>query len=1152
MADYDSCEDKEKFYAVEDTFGGERPVPSCNPAAERVPDELREPEGDLEPVKVYRAPEPIRVVNLQQSATCRELYPDESDPNYRVYGKGTVVSAGTYEDSVHVSLSSIGITAEQGDYIAVHGLEADAGDLFNKAASYNVPKGRVVEQLAGLLHIEERSADALYDMLATAQGQLNVMAKDQAVSELECYWFNMEVTESCDPETYVIEDLATPDDRDDAVITYTVPDGFIRSDVSQEAADYQAEMLAADRLKCFYISDPVTVDCTDPDRPGKPDDGGDEPVPTEAESEIPSRREEPRVGYVHLPKGLYVSDISKEDATSKAREYAYSLLVCYYFNGYVRRMCGLSEARSTGVDPLLEPAAQADISLMTKGQEVVVPPGYIVTDISTEYANARAVEIADSLLQCCYISPEITKTCPDVLLVDDEGNPIRNEKGEQIRVSPSEIEGYAVPSKTVPRGAFSVCVTGDPTSIEDNKKARDEAIRLAEAAAEGELECIYCNKMVLPSCVPEWVIEAATKGITMPGGEVYKIRLPLRDPVINPFTGEVEDTSAWSNMATAGFSEGVYCMRDFYAAQHMADVDAARLVVEEKDEEPQCTFGNSTTYVTCCGLPAVAEETKAHGDVAELLLGSNRYKCVTPVYNPRTKKSGYAYAYACDKDGKSVCNCATNVAIDSYPQPCDYVEVPPNTVMVDIAEKNRYTKWEGNREGYDAAARKAKLMAEQLAADIGMGQICCKREPVKITGVCGYNGMTSRTEYHNVSYKDMPSEEYIAAHGGIESFYTHSATVKSNGPCCGCTRSMRIEKKTGVRNAINSPGAGGPPIEFTYSNQACMNRQFSAHRGDSILDDDDLCDNPSAGTNTYSETNAYKFVESLIHCFYGNDEVDGWCYSDGSTETFNANEPLVPRNTIITDLFYTSQNLAERLADEMAQCMYGNDVTMSSCKCKKSEYKDQLKKWEYLRMIKAFRCGKMKKNKIFAASRNAANRLASELSEELTQCRIDPCEDKTPFKVSFKCDPEDPCDVIEDEKARERCEKKEKDRELDYSDCIVKMHHGMIRLSNSVVVHCPEAEFPKGTMGKLSVGVKRKAGSTDYECVHLVDGKEVAVSVSSEESTIEGADISIDPPSDEDIGGGDVGGDINPETGDIPVDPDDHIVDPGLNGFTTL
>lgn len=1094
--------DEEKFHAVSDTFGGNRPLPPCNPAVERVPDELREPDGSLEPGRVYRTPKPVLVGNVQQEASCADEHPDSG-----VHGSGAVTAAYSYVAEFQIT-ASMGFGDDQLDYIAGAGLEDELGYGFHDRYAAKDGRDSTVAWMALLLRVPASAAGNVYDGLAALQVAQDTAAMADAVDRLSCYWLNDEVSVSCsDVGDYDMDDLATPADHKDAVIVYTVPAGSVVSTVSRDDANSKAWAIAADRLNCFYVSDPVTVSCTDPDRPGKPSSGGDEPVPVDGGSIIPSKP--PRNGTVVLPKGVYTSKVSKAEATEAARAYAYSLLVCYYFNGHVNVGCGLDDARNSGVDPMESQQVRADLAVMTNGQFVVVPTGYVLSDISTEDADKQARALAMSLLECCFISPEVTAECPPVNVVDEYGRAVLDDAGRQVVVLPTEAAG-AVPAFTVPRGEFSSCDTSDPESPESNAKVVENLRKMAEEAADRELECLYCNRMVLPSCVPEWVIQALTTGIELPYGGVFRLSLPL-DPakMINPLTGEKVDMTGWSLDATVGAPANAYCADNYYTAQRLADTAAAELIPSKTDQPSgkldTCTFRNCLVHATCSAVnPYSTGECKGSSvDFTDLYNGYYRERGQVG-----EMCGGGEYIWLSAKRPDAKCT----VAGDSVPPPCDYITIDPGTIEVTIAETPGTIPEGEPGYDYDANARAAYEYANKLAMDLAMSALCCKNPPIRVIGYCAKSTARNTKTLHS-TFDDMPTELKAAG---------RSTLRENDSGCCGCTKDMEVVKRNGLEQLMDYSPKYGNPIVMDYVPEGCTNFPpnfrnylrdktagkvgrsgaggYAAHDSDECDADDDGSGGGrgSATMQSRLQTVIDEVIASTI-CMYGNKEVRGWCYGvtvDGGSGDEDievvGNEVTIPANAIVSDLWYNAQMIAERMADEMAQCMYGNLSVKAKCKCKKSEYKDQLETWEYLRQIKPFKCGKVKANVVFASSPELAKKLALGLAELITVCRIKPCEDTTPFKVSYKCDPEDPCDELEDEAARSACEEQEEKRELDYSDCIIKMNAGMIHLSNGAVVHCSEAEFPKGTMGRLSVGVKREKGSTEYKCVHLVDGKEVS------------------------------------------------------------
>lgn len=1061
MAD---CEE-EKFYTVADTFGGVKPVPSCNPAKERIPDELREPEGSLDNPRVYRVPEPVLVFNVQQDVTCQERYDGQ-----RVYGLGSVVPDGAYTSVVDLSL--IGqLTAEQLDYIASKDLSARMSRLFHAYVMEGTPEEEVVAGIATLFRITADKAALVYDALSSEQDRLDYEARTQAEASLECYWMNYEAEATCwdNLPEWADREFATRDDHKDAVVEYFVPDGLIRSDISQDDADMQAKVMAESGLNCFYVSSPVDVACTDPDRPGKPDGGGDVPVPVEKEAVVANMP--PRNGRVFIPKGMYTSVVSRADATATARNYAYSLLVCYYFNDYTRRTCGLPDARGIGIDPLLQWPEEADTKTRTSGQSAVVPYGTIISNLSPADANATAASIAESVLECCFISPEASASCPVIEVVDEHGHPVLEPDGSQVVVRPLDKADYAVPRYTVPRGEFTGCVSSNLTDEEANEKVRQELEQRAEDAANAGLTCIYCNRQVLPSCVPEWVIKAVTTGFETPSGSIYRLSLPLNpDEIINPYTGEKEDFSKWSKDATVGFMEDYFCAEDYYSAQRLADSEGIELLSDKIDKgaDMSCTFGNCIVHAAC-----MAENIYTKDECQGSTVTTGRYKRYYMETGERSEACGGGeYIWLSAKKWGSKCA----VSSESNPPPCEYITVDPDTIKVTIDETPGTIPIGEPGYSYDDNARKARGYANRLAMDLAISSMCCKQPPATVVGYCAESTEDSKTATLHGLYSDMPKVL-------VES----DSEVDDDLECAGCNRTFYVVKHHGLEQLVDYSPVEAAPIIMDWTPQGCFNAEpYKANK-----------EQTHEQGKRMSLQDIINTVRSLVVCLYGNAEVEGWCAapedigSDDEPPEVVSDSFKLPENTIIADSWYSAQITAELLADAIVNCSYGNITVKAECSCNKGEYKDQLEKWEYLRQIVPFKCGKVKANTVFASSVSLAKKIALGLAELITVCRIKPCEDLTPFKVRYKCKPEDPCDDIKNKKKREECKRKEKDREKDYSDCILRMNHGMVYLSNGTVVDCPCIEYMQGTTGKLSVRIKKEVGTGDYKCVHLVNGKEV-------------------------------------------------------------
>lgn len=587
----DNCP-KITFYSPSGKLGGDKPIPSCLPPVVKVPEVLYKPEGIEETEPSLKVPRPIELINTDQVASCESVGKADSE---LVNPDEVVVLAGTFRALI-VFDSVPGIQREALDYIATHGYEADIEELLrtgNLEVEYLVKLGLTRTQSEEFIKLAE-------DTVA----MLNKSAMTMSESLLECIWWNDAVTAECPA------DAATAEQHPDAVWSFTVQAHTISSYISKADANKQAQTIAEAAINCLYLSYPVTADCvTRPDAP----EPGLAPVPNDESSVYEGLT--PRRGTVELPEGTVVSSVSRADATAQAQELAYSQLVCYYINDEVVERCltpdgqFAEDARNQGVDPVgSKPITVTLPSQGRTGQTVIVPEGYITSELSSALATEEAKILAQSLLECCYMSAEVTAECPpyQYIVYDEEtGAPISTEiPATKITNDPNE---YSI---TIPKGFIIGCTS--------QKDVDDQAA----AIAENSLICNYCNVKVLPVCVPKWVHTAADVGIKLDqparipvwnpvtssyvykdlnAGDVYTISLPLNQEIYyNPVTHAEESITTWSKDATIGAAEGEFCGSSYEQSQQVADsTSELQVSVIYKKSKDSCTYTNDLLVAGC-------------------------------------------------------------------------------------------------------------------------------------------------------------------------------------------------------------------------------------------------------------------------------------------------------------------------------------------------------------------------------------------------------------------------------------------------------------------------------------------------------------------------------------------------------------------------
>lgn len=691
----DECDNK-VFYSPQGTFGGVTPPAPCGPAPERtVPDYLREPTDEFEPSQLPVIPY-IGVFNADMEASCTELHPGSAgDP-----GKGEVrVQAGILRENLYFTAVD-GIAQDVLDYIVSEQLaqviEANVtARLWTREDSDGRRQGSA--ELVRLTGMTLAQADAFLTLAAREQDALDAQALAAAQAMLSCYWLNRSQAAICpdynarevlpdgqEPTAGNIEAFMLEQDLDYSTMAggvpyYIVGAGLFRSYVSQDEADSQAVDAAMAALACLFVNGSVTVDCTDADRPGKPD-GGDDPVPTPTQEEwdrwvaehgasgFNLRRP---VGTVHIPEGSVVSYDSTEDATERARQLAWSMLVCYYINDPQEAACDTPDARSYEIVPDPSTPPLEAVLPSSRGQHVLVPAGYVTSVMSIAAANADAAELAASLLECCFTNDPYTAKCPPLL------DPSTGEY-----VDPSDIDG-AVLTYTVPSGTFFACSDGSTTEEEAKELCNTQAKDLAESV----LVCYYCNGIVMPTCVPEWVVTAVKEGL---------LELPIDpDNLVNPYTGEPEDTAQWSINATAGVPRDLICYRD-----DIPDPMIAEAVTEPlRKAGDACPFTNDLVIAGC------------------------------QLADPGPPESGEPYIFYSEWDVAAEDGCLSDVL--SNPVPGEYITVPAGTFM--FTENDV----EGTVEGdYDYNAKLVKQAANEAALNLAKAMLYCVFANPPTTVVC--------------------------------------------------------------------------------------------------------------------------------------------------------------------------------------------------------------------------------------------------------------------------------------------------------------------------------------------------------------------------------------------------------------------------------
>ena len=603
-----------KFYSPEDTFGGVVKPQVCFTSTENVPQDLKEP-TDVVDIEVIYDPKAIHIYNKEVTVNCSE----DTVPNQF---STITIAANTEKDVIFLQeITSIPQTVLE--YIAKNNLEEVISDLI-KDRSLGVitddNKDLAEQKLGTFINITKLTRQQALQFISRVRLKQETLDKSVellALSQLECYYLNDPVNAIC--PGIILEDLTEDQVQQalkdleeyavrNAVTKVTIPYGEFKSYLSKAEANTLARNAAISQLNCYFENDTIIVSCLDEDRPDRPvewdliDVEDLEPVQTYTDGEWLDYQIQhdildynvPRpVGEYKVNKGTFTSYTSKEESNTQATEYAYSLLNCIYLNDEYTTECEDKQARFLGVPPT-EPQHVAITP--DKGQVVRAYVGYTTSLISTEDANNIVKLLAESLLECCFINPRITKRCPTYIELDLNGVPTGKTTDASYREDP-EYEPLVI----VPEGMFSSCTS------------YDEVIQMAETYAATMLEeCYYCNDIVPPSCVPQWVTEASTNEIgvvveveftdknnnTYRPGDLYKLPLPLDyTNIYNPYTGLKENVNQWSVDATLGYPASTLCVKINEVPQ-LGDL-IVTITPSLKAEQEACTYSNDLIVAGC-------------------------------------------------------------------------------------------------------------------------------------------------------------------------------------------------------------------------------------------------------------------------------------------------------------------------------------------------------------------------------------------------------------------------------------------------------------------------------------------------------------------------------------------------------------------------
>lgn len=751
------CE-KITFYAPSDRRGGVKPIPSCEPGQLIVPEDLPIPPNPETPEPTPSVPRPLEVLSTPYTFICdnkldrktwsydpatnavvkiptKYLSTEDVDkPGYienYYYGSGSAVIVPKGYVTTTIPFSAVpDIASDVLDYIAVNNRELDIEHLLLLGPPDPDDDDKRVNKLVRSYGFTTAQAETLVDLFDTAQRKADESAYTYGESTLVCAWENTAQEASCDPTA------AHYYDHPDAVHHAVILAGTFTSLISQDEANQMAIDAAAAMLNCFYVSDAVQVSCEDL--------GYEEPVPN---------TDDGRKGTVVVPRGTFTSTISVEDATAQAMSYAKSLLVCYYINPKIELSCEDDNARNVGVTPT--PSNKVEITLTPgspratgKGQVITIEPGVIRSNISTEAAIQEATLLAESLLECCFVNVAKVVTCPDYEYTYTDENGVKQTKS--IKASREKSPQY---SMSVEAGVFSSCVS------------QEEADHEAETFIQSALSCYYCNEVVLPTCVPDYVLQEVLDAIDR---DDYSL-LPL-DP------SKYDDVSQWSEDATVGAPPGYVCGFEYEQAQQIAET-AARTIIHDlrSTESSKCRYTNDLLYAGCYFSDPFGNDSNVGGTKAVY------YKA----YAPGLGSIPY-FVYKANVDRRlsknvSTPTLGTYVAIPAGTISITINDVPASFKAPDVIETNPFDQLDPDNEDnatteeslsmpgvkfndegeIESEAMRVKAYANELALKMAMGMVQCLYANPEMEITCYDVGKPGASSPDGTNAWTVPAELFV-------------------------------------------------------------------------------------------------------------------------------------------------------------------------------------------------------------------------------------------------------------------------------------------------------------------------------------------------------------------------------------------------------
>lgn len=532
VRDASSCENSPPALR-KDVLPEGRPTFSCDVPVAPSADPF-EPPAPCPPIVTPNTviPDPLEIANAEFTEECPAASPKNGP-------EGTAVTVEAAEYISNFFFTSItGVTNNQLTFISTI-TDPERAELIDAATTVN----RIVE-ITGL---SSAQATELKNGVATLQSEVDAIAAEAAYAQIICFWENVEQEVECANGALTDDDVLSLPAAQQPFVNNpsTIAAASFTSTISQNDANAIALSAANDALLCLFGNAEITRTC---------EDLGFTETISDVDAVADTLDGQVRKGSATVAENTVFSTTSILAANIAAEAIADSQLNCFYINPEVVVTCA-GEGLVAG-SPGTNGPPVGNALTGARGQIITVPAGFLTSSISTADAENKARDYGVSLLECWICNTAVSLTCEAQIYIDKDGDALYKDPSPLS--SPSSVN-------------IPACFIRSEESLSD-------ANVQAQAAANAQLNCIYCNPVIPPTCVPA--------GFENP-----------------PVPLDAYNRATWSRDATAGQAADVYCCQGAGAAQNCYEIGdgVGSIPIDSRVNEADCRYGNDEQQKNCGG-----------------------------------------------------------------------------------------------------------------------------------------------------------------------------------------------------------------------------------------------------------------------------------------------------------------------------------------------------------------------------------------------------------------------------------------------------------------------------------------------------------------------------------------------------------------------